>query len=94
MPAVRAVPQAEKGHLITFGIVPTHPATGYGYIRTGERLSPSVRSVARFVEKPRRAVATRFLRSGGYLWNSGMFVFSTGAVLEELGRHAPDVLAA
>jgi len=88
-----AVPQAEQGYLVTFGIVPTHPATGYGYIRTGEKISPSVRAVARFVEKPKRAVATRFLRSGGYLWNSGMFVFSATALLEELGRHAPAVLA-
>jgi len=89
-----AVPQAEQGYLVTFGIVPTHPATGYGYIRTGEKISPSVRAVARFVEKPKRAVAARFLRSGGYLWNSGMFVFSSGALIEEMTRHAPDVLAA
>ncbi len=89
-----AVPQAEQGYLVTFGILPTHPATGYGYIRTGERLSPSVRAVARFVEKPKRAVATRFLRTGGYLWNSGMFAFSATTLIEEMGRHAPDVLAA
>ena len=89
-----AVPQAEQGYLVTFGIVPTHPATGYGYIRTGEKISGSVRAVARFVEKPKQAVATRFLRSGGYLWNSGMFVFSTGALVEEMSRHAPEVLAA
>ena len=89
-----AVPQAEAGYLVTFGIAPTHPATGYGYIRTGEKISPSVRAVARFVEKPKRAVASRFLRSGGYLWNSGMFVFSSGALIEEMARHAPDVLAA
>ena len=89
-----AVPQAEQGHLVTFGIVPTHPATGYGYIRTGERLSPSVRKVARFIEKPKKSAATRFLRSGGYLWNSGMFVFSATALIDELGRHAPEVLSA
>jgi mannose-1-phosphate guanylyltransferase/mannose-6-phosphate isomerase len=89
-----AVSQAEQGYLVTFGIVPTHPATGYGYIRTGERLSPSVRAVARFVEKPKRAVASRFLRTGGYLWNSGMFAFSATALIEELERHSPDVLAA
>jgi mannose-1-phosphate guanylyltransferase / mannose-6-phosphate isomerase len=89
-----AVPQAEQGYLVTFGIVPTHPATGYGYIRTGDRISPSVRAVARFVEKPKQAVATRFLRSGGYLWNSGMFVFTASALIEELGRHSPDVLSA
>ncbi len=89
-----AVPQAEKGRLVTFGIVPTFPATGYGYIQTGDRLTPSVRAVSRFVEKPRRPTAARYLRTGGYLWNSGMFVFSAAAVLEELERHAPAVLTA
>ena len=89
-----AVPQAEKGRLVTFGIVPTFPATGYGYIQTGDRLTPSVRTVSRFIEKPRRSTAARYLRTGGYLWNSGMFVFSAAAVLEELERYAPAVLAA
>jgi mannose-1-phosphate guanylyltransferase/mannose-6-phosphate isomerase len=89
-----AVSQAEEGRLVTFGIVPTFPATGYGYIQTGDRLTPSVRAVARFIEKPRRSTAARYLRTGGYLWNSGMFVFSAAAVLEELERHAPAVFAA
>jgi len=89
-----AVAQAEQGYLVTFGVVPAYAATGYGYIRTGDRLTPSVRAVARFVEKPKQAVATRFLRSGGYLWNSGMFAFSARVLLEELGRHSPAVLAA
>ncbi|OFW55292.1 MAG: mannose-1-phosphate guanylyltransferase/mannose-6-phosphate isomerase [Actinobacteria bacterium RBG_16_70_17] len=89
-----AVPQAEKGRLVTFGIVPSFPATGYGYIQTGDRLTPSVRTVRRFVEKPRRSTAARYLRTGGYLWNSGMFVFTAAAVLEELERYAPTVLAA
>jgi mannose-1-phosphate guanylyltransferase/mannose-6-phosphate isomerase len=89
-----AVPEAERGRLVTFGIVPSFPATGYGYIRTGARITPSVRRVDRFIEKPRRSTATRYLRAGGYLWNSGMFVFSASALLEELERHAPEVLAA
>lgn len=89
-----AVPQAEKGLLVTFGIVPSFPATGYGYIQTGDRLTPSVRAVRRFVEKPRRSTAARYLRTGGYLWNSGMFVFTASTVLEELERYAPAVLAA
>jgi mannose-1-phosphate guanylyltransferase/mannose-6-phosphate isomerase len=89
-----AVPQAEQGHLVTFGIVPTYPATGYGYIQAGDRLTPSVRKVNRFIEKPRRSTAARYLRTGGYLWNSGMFVFSAAAVLAELERHAPAVLTA
>ena len=89
-----AVPQAEQGRLVTFGIVPTFPATGYGYIQTGDRLTPSVRTVRRFIEKPRRSTAVRYLRTGGYLWNSGMFLFSAATVLEELERHAPAVLTA
>jgi mannose-1-phosphate guanylyltransferase/mannose-6-phosphate isomerase len=89
-----AVPQAEQGRLIAFGVVPSFPATGYGYIRTGERIAGSVRQVARFVEKPGRATAARYLRSGEYLWNSGMFVFSTTALIAELEGHAPEVLAA
>jgi mannose-1-phosphate guanylyltransferase/mannose-6-phosphate isomerase len=89
-----AVPEAERGRLVTFGIVPSFPAAGYGYIRTGARITPSVRQVDRFIEKPRRSTATRYLRAGGYLWNSGMFVFSTSALLEEMERHAPEVLAA
>ena len=89
-----AVPQAENGRLVTFGVVPSFPATGYGYIRTGDRITHSVQEVARFVEKPGRVTAARYLRSGEYLWNSGMFVFSANALIEELGRHAPEVLAA
>lgn len=89
-----AVPQAEAGRLVTFGIVPTYAATGYGYIQAGDRITRSVRAVSRFVEKPRRSTAVRYLRTGGYLWNSGMFLFSTTTVLEELERFVPAVLAA
>jgi mannose-1-phosphate guanylyltransferase/mannose-6-phosphate isomerase len=87
---------AEKGLLVTFGIRPTHPATGYGYIEQGEPLAGDARTfrIRRFVEKPDARKASEYLASGGFLWNSGMFVFSVRRFLEELGRLRPDILAA
>ncbi len=84
---------AEQGWLVTFGIAPSTPETGYGYIRLGEPLPghPEARAVARFVEKPDRATAEAYLAEGGYAWNSGMFAFRAGTFLEELARHAPEV---
>ncbi len=82
---------AAAGRLTTFGVVPTAPATGYGYIRRadgGARWSP----VALFAEKPDLATAQSYVRSGEYLWNSGMFLFAASAWLEELGLHAPALL--
>ncbi|HVJ31301.1 MAG TPA: sugar phosphate nucleotidyltransferase, partial [Gammaproteobacteria bacterium] len=88
-----AVQAAEAGHLTTFGVVPTEPATGYGYIRLGaERAGWS--EVAEFVEKPDAASARLYLESGRYLWNSGMFVFGASEWLDELTAHAPQMLAA
>lgn len=99
--AVRAaLPFAEAGHLVTFGIVPTAPETGYGYIQQGEALvegvgkARTVRRVAAYIEKPTRAVAESYLANGQYLWNSGMFCFRASRYLEELHKHRPDVLAA
>ena len=90
-----ARPAAEAGFLVTFGISPSRPETGYGYIRVGRPLPglEGVRSVDRFVEKPDRARAEQYLAAGGYVWNSGMFAFRAATVLEELARHAPDVYA-
>lgn len=95
---------AEAGYLVTFGITPSSPETGYGYIRLGERLSlPGVHTgrpeaaahaVSRFVEKPDRETATQYLADGGYAWNSGMFLFSARRYLEELEQHRPDILVA
>ena len=85
---------ADKGFLLTFGIDPTGPETGYGYIRFGERLAEGVRSVAEFREKPDSATAEAYRASGRYLWNSGMFMFRASRFLTELEAHAPDVLAA
>ncbi|HEX5756851.1 MAG TPA: mannose-1-phosphate guanylyltransferase/mannose-6-phosphate isomerase [Arenimonas sp.] len=86
-----ALPAAESGQLVTFGIVPTAPETGYGYIKAAA--GQGVRAVERFVEKPDLATAQGFLASGDYAWNSGMFLFRAKRYLEELGRHAPAILA-
>ena len=89
-----AEPAALDGDLVTFGIVPTRAETGYGYIRSRTNTSGNdngVRAVAEFVEKPTEAVATQYVQSGDYLWNSGMFLFSAAAYLEELRRYAPEI---
>ena len=85
---VQALPAARAGQLVTFGVVPTHAESGYGYIRKGAGPGPVV-PVAEFVEKPDAARAAEFVASGEYLWNSGMFLFSARRYLEELARHAP-----
>ena len=94
--AVRQVaPHAEAGRLITFGIVPTAPETGYGYIEAGARLDElGVCAVERFVEKPDLATARNYLETSGYSWNSGMFMFRASAFLAELERLAPAMLTA
>ena len=88
-----AIPAAREGRLVTFGVVPTHAETGYGYIRQAGRDGPA-RPVAEFVEKPDAARATAFLESGDYFWNSGMFLLPARGYLEELGRLDPEMLAA
>ena len=91
-----ALPVARAGDLVTFGITPTRPETGYGYIRAGAPLAQTgaVRSVASFVEKPELAVAEALLAAGDCFWNSGMFLFRADRILAELGVHAPAILAA
>lgn len=92
--AVRhAVKLAEAGHLVTFGVIPTAPETGFGYIERGEPLDEQgAAKVARFVEKPDLQTATHYLESGNFLWNSGMFCFSIGTLLTQLQAHAPQLL--
>lgn len=86
---------AIQGHLVTFGIQPTAPETGYGYIESGVALAgPAGNKVARFVEKPDLATAKDYLASGRFTWNSGMFCFTAGAMLAALRACAPEVLAA
>ncbi len=83
---------AKQGKLVTFGIVPTHAETGYGYIKKGEEQSSGTFDVAEFVEKPNENVASAYLASGNYLWNSGMFLFKASRYLEELAKYRPDIL--
>jgi mannose-1-phosphate guanylyltransferase/mannose-6-phosphate isomerase len=83
------------GYLVTFGIVPDAPETGYGYIQRGEHLNAgSAHRVARFVEKPNLENAERFVAAGDYYWNSGMFLFSCRQFLDELEHTRPDILTA
>jgi mannose-1-phosphate guanylyltransferase/mannose-6-phosphate isomerase len=84
---------ARNGSLVTFGIVPTNPETGYGYIRRGALAGGAYR-IAEFVEKPDVSRAQGFLASGDYYWNSGMFLFRARRYLEELEKFAPDIAAA
>ena len=93
--AVRtALPAVEEGRLVTFGITPTSPATGFGYIIRGEALPHGLYEVARFQEKPDAATARRLLDSGEALWNSGMFLFRADVYLEQLRRFRPEMFAA
>lgn len=95
--AVRAgVSAALEGHLVTFGIVPTSPETGYGYIKASKKAFMKidgfgVRKVERFVEKPDIKRAKEYLRRGGYYWNSGIFIWKASRILEEIKTHLPQV---
>jgi mannose-1-phosphate guanylyltransferase len=82
---------AADGKLVTFGITPTEPATGYGYIEAGEALTGGAFAVKRFVEKPALEKAEKMLAAGGFSWNSGMFMFSVSQLLEEMREYAPEV---
>ncbi|MBH1831777.1 mannose-1-phosphate guanylyltransferase/mannose-6-phosphate isomerase [Stenotrophomonas maltophilia] len=86
-----AAAAAEAGKLVTFGIVPTGPETGYGYIKAAD--GHGLRAVERFVEKPDLGTATRYVSSGQYYWNSGMFLFKASRYLQELERFQPAMLA-
>ena len=90
----RALPLAAAGWLVTFGIAPEGPETGYGYIKRGEELAPGVAKVERFIEKPDAAAAAAYLAEGGYSWNGGIFLLGAGAYLDALGAHAPAILEA
>lgn len=96
--AVReAVGAAEAGYIVTIGIQPVEPSTAFGYIRAGEPLpidgAPSARSVEAFVEKPSLTTARRYVASGEYLWNAGMFIARAARLLEVLAENAPELAA-
>ena len=88
-----AIPLAQSGKLVTFGIVAHEPNTGYGYIKRGAQQGVGF-SVAEFVEKPSIDIAKEYLASGEYFWNSGMFLFKASRYLEELEKYRPDILEA
>ena len=89
----KAKKYAQAGKLITFGIVPHKPETGYGYIQAGEKLADGVQVVDSFVEKPNLAKAKSYLEAGNYYWNGGIFMFRASRFLQEMNQHAPDILA-
>jgi len=89
-----ALPLADAGKLVTFGICPTAPETGYGYIRVGDSLGEGASLVEQFVEKPDQATAQRYLDSGLYLWNGGIFVIKASVWLAKMAQCRPDILAA
>ena len=95
----RASSLAARGLLVTFGIAPTHPETGFGYIECGATIEradgnlPPAYRARRFVEKPALATAREYMTAGHYVWNSGMFAFTADAILAAFARHAPGVLA-
>ncbi|MDH3348892.1 MAG: mannose-1-phosphate guanylyltransferase/mannose-6-phosphate isomerase, partial [Desulfobulbaceae bacterium] len=84
----RAMQLAQAGRLVTFGITPDHPETGYGYILRGED-----DQVAEFVEKPDLSTAQEYVASGRYFWNSGMFAFSSDALLAEMDLYSPEIIS-
>ena len=90
---VQAQALAKQGFLVTFGIVPTEPETGYGYIKRDTLQHGSAFNVAEFVEKPDAETAKHYLQSGDYYWNSGMFAFKAGTFLNELEKFNPEMLA-
>lgn len=89
-----AVDHAAKGKIVTIGIIPTRPETGYGYIEVGANIEGATSQVGRFVEKPNLATAEEYLRSGKFLWNAGMFVFQAQTMLDAFRRHTPELAKA
>jgi mannose-1-phosphate guanylyltransferase/mannose-6-phosphate isomerase len=87
--AIAAAAPYARDRIVTFGITPTGPDTGYGYIQAGKALGDEVRTIKAFKEKPDRATAKRYLKDGNYAWNAGIFLFSPQVLLEEFGASAP-----
>lgn len=90
----KAIPLAQKGRLMTFGVVPASPETGYGYIKCGAAIDADLYDLERFVEKPDTATAEAYVESGSYLWNSGMFLLRAQTYLDELEKYQPAILVA
>jgi mannose-1-phosphate guanylyltransferase/mannose-6-phosphate isomerase len=87
-----AIALADDGHIVTFGIQPHYPETGYGYIEGGQEVSQGARLLKRFVEKPELAFAKKYIKAGNFFWNSGMFAFKASVILAEFKNHQPELL--
>jgi mannose-1-phosphate guanylyltransferase/mannose-6-phosphate isomerase len=92
--AVMAAAETAKERIVTFGITPAHPETGFGYIERGEALNDGIFEIKKFWEKPDLETATKYVEGGRHDWNAGIFLFSPRVMLEELSLYAPEVLAA
>ncbi|UYZ83235.1 mannose-1-phosphate guanylyltransferase/mannose-6-phosphate isomerase [Entomomonas sp. E2T0] len=89
-----ALELAKQDYLVTFGIVPTAPETGYGYIEQGAQIAEGSYQVKQFIEKPSQTIAEEYLQAGHYCWNSGMFMFTAKTYLAELEKYRPDIYKA
>ncbi len=89
--AMAEAAETARGRIVTFGVTPDGPETGYGYIQQGPSLGGRVFEVARFAEKPSRAVAEAYLAEGGYSWNAGIFLFAPSVMMAEMAAHAPAI---
>jgi mannose-1-phosphate guanylyltransferase/mannose-6-phosphate isomerase len=87
-----AIQLAESGHIVTFGITPSYPETGYGYIEGGAPLPAGAQKTKRFVEKPDLETAQRYIQAGNFFWNSGMFAFRMSVIYKEFEQFQPDLL--
>jgi len=87
----KAASASSQGKLVTFGLVPSRPETGYGYIKQGEALATDVSALEQFVEKPDQSTAEAYIASGDYVWNSGMFMFTAGQFLASLAQFQPEM---
>ncbi len=87
-----AIALASDGHIVTFGIQPHYPETGYGYVECGKNLNHNARVLKRFVEKPDLATAQKYIKTGNFFWNSGMFAFKASVILAEFKTHQPGLL--
>ncbi len=92
--AIHQAAETARDRIVTFGIRPTHAETGFGYIEHGAELGGGILEIARFLEKPDLATATKYVDGGRHDWNAGIFLFSPRVMLDELAAHAPEVLAA
>jgi mannose-1-phosphate guanylyltransferase/mannose-6-phosphate isomerase len=87
-----AIKLADIGHIVTYGIKPNYPETGYGYIEGAKELFGNALTIKRFVEKPDEATAEKYIKAGNFFWNSGMFTFKASVIIEEFGRFQPELL--